>query len=703
MKQTLLLSILLLSTTPTIAQTLAERNYPPKNAQVTVESSNLPLVWITVSDTLSRYSRTLGHMKVINNANGVNYADTVSHQNQTVEFDGPISIKWRGASSFGYDGTQTKKPMSVRTLKTEDINSKKDKVSLLGLGKDDDWCFLAPWQDASYIRDILTMEMARGGYVFTPHMKYCEVFFNGIYYGLFILSERATKGSKRLNLWDYGLDADGNSIDDTTGDFHVEIDRPENNFSHEKEPHYTSKYHPVYTDWTEIPNKYITYQYKDPDEEDFAELPGAREALHKAIDDMEDAFYAEDYKEHYADFIDIESFMDYEIAQELCDNMDGYRLSTPMYKYSSTHAQATGDNDKWKMALWDFNLTYITSTADHMNPGRSEWRYTANDILVDDVLDKDELIPFYWQKLMEDETYVNGIRARYTQRRLSNYTKERITSICDSLQQVLDQGAATRDQQAWKRTTLKWKNLITSTKQFIDKRMAWMDERWYDENLLQDLNLEGTTLWKDDSWNTLCLPFRLATLEGTPLEGATIKTLVSSDYKDGTLTLNFTKKNITSISPGKPYIVKWDEGENNENPTFTNVIYSEKTEPIETDYIDFVGTFSPLPLAANDFTTLYLGASNTLYYPVVDVPLNAYHAYFKLKNGLSAGGSQNAPIRSLILNFDGESVESIRTIIPDDSHQTVEDIWYTIDGIRLNGEPSKKGIYIREGKIVSVE
>ena len=90
MKQTLLLSILLLSTTPTIAQTLAERNYPPKNAQVTVESSNLPLVWITVSDTLSRYSRTLGHMKVINNANGVNYADTVSHQNQTVEFDGPI-------------------------------------------------------------------------------------------------------------------------------------------------------------------------------------------------------------------------------------------------------------------------------------------------------------------------------------------------------------------------------------------------------------------------------------------------------------------------------------------------------------------------------------------------------------------------------------------------------------------------------------
>ena len=216
------------------AQSLAMRNYPPKDITVQLESSNLPLVWITTTDTLSRYTRCLGRMKIINNVDGINYSDTVSHPGQTVEFDGPIAIKWRGASSFGNDGTQTKKPMSVKTLKTDDINGKKDKVKLLGMGKDNDWCFLAPWQDRSYIRDILTMQLARGGNVFVPQMRYCEVFVDDIYYGLFILSERATSGSKRLDLWDYGEDEDSNPIDDSSGDFHVEIDRPENKYTHEK-------------------------------------------------------------------------------------------------------------------------------------------------------------------------------------------------------------------------------------------------------------------------------------------------------------------------------------------------------------------------------------------------------------------------------------------------------------------------------------
>jgi len=701
-KYVLLLTCMMLNVASVSAQSLAELNYPPTVTTVTFESSNLPLIWITTTGQLSRYERILGHMKVINNADGINYADTVVHPNQTVEFDGPISIKWRGASSFGYDGSRSKKPMSVKTLKTEDINGKKDKVGLLGMGKDNDWCFLAPWQDRSYVRDILSMKMAGGGYAFTPQMKYCEVFMDGIYYGLYILSERATKGSKRLNLWDYGEDADGNPIDDTTGDFHVEIDRPENNFSHEQEPHYTSKYHPIYTDGTEITDRFITYQYKDPEEEDFEGLPGAREALHKAIDDMEGAFYASNYRELYSDYIDIESFMDYEIAQELANNFDGYRLSTPMYKYSTTHARSTGDNDKWKMALWDFNIAYGMYPNDHMQPNRDEWRCFANDILYDDVLQKEELNPFYWQRLMEDDYYINGIRARYTQRRLTNYSDERIDAICDSLSQILEQGAVTRDNQAWKRS-FSFTNHISTVREFISNRLSWMDQRWYDPSLLSDLELKGNTFWKDDSWNTLCLPFRLSSFEGTPLAGARVKTLVSSKFENNTLTLNFTEKDITSIKAGKPYIVKWSDGDNIVNPLFQNVITTDKIEPIETDYIDFVGTFSPITLEANDHSALYLGASNMLYYPADNIPIKAYHAYFQLKNGLVAGDSEhNAPIRSFILNFDGET-EGISTITTNDNQTSADTNWYTIDGVRLNDKPTQKGIYIVGGKIVSIK
>lgn len=481
MKKFLLMVLsMMLSIVSASAASLADRNYPPYNTSVTVTSSNLPLIWIKTTGTLSRTDRILGYMKVINNADGINYADTTSYPNQTIEFDGPIAIKYRGSSSFG--GTsQTKKPMSVKLLKTTDITGKKQKAELLGMGKDNDWTFLAPWQDLSYIRDILTMEMARGGSAFAPQMRYCEVFIDNIYYGVFILSERATKGSQRLNLWDFGEDEDGNAIEDMSGDFHVEIDRDDDP---ENDPYYTSKYHPVYSNGTEITDKYISYQYKDPEGDDFADLPGAQDSLHKAIDDMEAAFYSSNYKDLYSDYIDVESFMDYEIAQEVSNNIDGYRLSTPLWKYSRTHAATTGDNDKWKLALWDFNIAYGHNYGSYYYPSREAWRYTANDIMDDSDSDDAQLIPFYWYKLMKDDAYVNKIKARYTERRQTNYSDARVTAICDSLKNVLNQGAVKRDNSAWNNNFRYWTSNISSVESFTKDRLAWMDDYWYDESLI---------------------------------------------------------------------------------------------------------------------------------------------------------------------------------------------------------------------------
>lgn len=79
-----------------------------------------------------------------------------------------------------------------------------------------------------------------------------------------------------------------------------------------------------------------------------------------------------------------------------------------------------------------------------------------------------------------------------------------------------------------------------------------------------DVTLSGSTLYCNGSWNTLCLPFSLATLAGTPLEGFTVKELDTESAHGGhhtglngtTLYLNF--KDATGIEAGKPYIVKRD-------------------------------------------------------------------------------------------------------------------------------------------------
>ena len=78
------LVLILLSASSAFSQSAVQmNNYPPKDITVQVESSNLPLGLITTTDTLSRYTRSLGRMKIINNADGVNYSDTVTYSDQT--------------------------------------------------------------------------------------------------------------------------------------------------------------------------------------------------------------------------------------------------------------------------------------------------------------------------------------------------------------------------------------------------------------------------------------------------------------------------------------------------------------------------------------------------------------------------------------------------------------------------------------------
>ena len=224
--------------------------------------------------------------------------------------------------------------------------------------------------------------------------------------------------------------------------------------------------------------------------------------------------------------------------------------------------------------------------------------------------------------------------------------------------------------------------------------------------------LTGRTLYKDGSWNTLCLPFDLV-LEGSPLAGATVKTLESSDYnsENGTLTLNFTTDNLTALSAGTPYLVKWESGENLVNPVFSGVTISAiEGGSAGSMYVDFVGSFSPVDIKANDNAVLYLGASNKLYYPSQNRTMGSCRAVFRLHNGLTAGdlptpGQANA--RAFVLNFgdgeatgivDAEADSSLFTL-----HSSLKEGWYDMQGRRLSGKPTARGIYINNGKKVVIK
>ena len=206
-----------------------------------------------------------------------------------------------------------------------------------------------------------------------------------------------------------------------------------------------------------------------------------------------------------------------------------------------------------------------------------------------------------------------------------------------------------------------------------------------------NVTLSGRTLYKDEAWNTLCLPFDVTTTSG-PLagDGVTAMTLntTTSGLNGSTLTLNFTK--ATNIPAGTPFIIKWDgDGTSNlVNSVFTGVIINNCAwTEIYFPGGSFVGTYSPVSFTANDKSILFLGAENKLYYPSANMTLGSCRAYFQLDNG--------SGVKEFKLNFDGEdSADGIGEIQNSKFKIQNEGSWYSLDGRMLSGKPTQEGIYI---------
>ena len=459
-------------------------NYPPDNKRVSLTSTNLPIVWIEVDGQyIDRDERITARMKVIHNGDGLlNYADTVIHPGQHIDYEGYIALRYRGNSSFSISD---KKPYSFRPLdKPLEDGGEKQKVKILGMGKDNNWALLAPYADKSMIRDMLAFEISRPWMEYVPQGRYCEMYLDGVYYGVYILTEVVSKGKHRLNLSD-----PGETDDELTGGYIMEVDRND-------EKVYTSKRHPVDSTGKQYTSKYIRFQYKSPEYEDMTTSQIAY--IKSRIDQMETALwnYTPPGESTYGQYIDIDNFVDYQLAQELGHNVDGYRLSGKFFK------RRDSEDPRFKMVLWDMNLAY--GNADYYQGWRTDtWIYKNNNTLNNQ--SDSQLIPFWWYKLNTDPNYTARLKARWAQYRRSNLREDRVMALVDSLALVLTKnGAVTRNSQAWPRWgQYVWPNYYVADsfvdeidwlKQWLHNRIAWMDQRLgFDPNALMrgDVNADG--------------------------------------------------------------------------------------------------------------------------------------------------------------------------------------------------------------------
>jgi hypothetical protein len=234
-----------------------------------------------------------------------------------------------------------------------------------------------------------------------------------------------------------------------------------------------------------------------------------------------------------------------------------------------------------------------------------------------------------------------------------------------------------------------------------------------------DVTLQGRTLYKDGKWNTLCLPFNV-TLAGSPLEGAVARPLTEGGISGTTLNLTFGEA-VTELVAGTPYIIKWYSGDDIVSPVFSGVTIDATMHPYDSgeaegdQRVRFTGTYSSMEFGETDNSILLMGGENMLYYPTTGAGLGAQHAYFKI----GGDGAKARRITGFSIDFgDGEATG----IISAEANSCVPSVasdqrssaslftipsslsdWYTIHGVKLDGKPTRSGVYIHNGVKVVIK
>ena len=213
------------------------------------------------------------------------------------------------------------------------------------------------------------------------------------------------------------------------------------------------------------------------------------------------------------------------------------------------------------------------------------------------------------------------------------------------------------------------------------------------------LDVTLTRTLQSGGWNTFAVPFAIADPASVFGAGVKVKELTAASVSDNTLTLTFD--NAASIEAGKPYLVKVESAV--ANPTFNGVMISNSTTPTTfSGVVSFVPVINPTAMTANDKTVLFVTGGNKLTYPSANGNINGFRAYFQLLD---------ANARSFVLDLgDGETTglemmsdgRGIRNATLCNAEK-MSDVWYDMQGQKLQGKPTTKGVYIVNGTKVVIK
>lgn len=272
-----------------------------------------------------------------------------------------VQLKGRGNSTW----ILPKKPYAIKLDKKEEV---------LGFPKHKRWVLLANYYDLTNIRNEIAFFMGRmsknqpePGLDYTPRSSFVRLFFNDNFQGLYQLTEQLKVDDNRVNVGDgYLLEIDFRAKEEA-GNIYFRI------------PHID-----------------IDIVVKDPDIESRSDLDFIKEYMNR-VDDSLFSNYFLDPDKGYRNYINVNSFADWYLINEITKNCDSNFWTSCYMNFSRDGKLNMGP-------LWDFDL----AAGGYPNFGDywfTQWINDPKDFHV-------KTVKFY-SRLFQDPEFVKTIKQRF--------------------------------------------------------------------------------------------------------------------------------------------------------------------------------------------------------------------------------------------------------------------------------------------------
>ena len=334
-----------------------------------------------------------------------------------------LQIKGRGNSTWW----RTDWPQKPYRLKFN------EKVSLLGEHKDKSWVLLANFADKSLLRNHIAFFMGTISNIeYTSSSHFVELYLNGRYDGTYELCEKLKISDHRVAVGDDGflLEVDARAIEEDD-----------------------SRYFYIYSLDSPVNIKEPETQYND------ANFNYIENYLAK-VDNALYGFYFKESSKGWQNYMDIDSFVDWYLINEIAHNTDAQMLSSCYMNLKR--------GEKLKMGpLWDFDLAF--GNTDY-------WKRGPEGFWVKDA--------DWFSRLFEDPAFVERVKERF------DYFYDRLPDIMreiDATGEYLKYSAAANENrwhtfynygvpnvEIWG----KYQNEVQSVKEYIKTRMDWLKSQY---------------------------------------------------------------------------------------------------------------------------------------------------------------------------------------------------------------------------------